>query len=232
MTMSRRTFTLGVVAGGAVLGPTPRQAAALEVSSSDATAGIKAALERGAIGAVDLLGRPGGFLDNPKAHIPLPGFLNDMAKVAKFTGQQARVDELEVAMNRAAEAAVPEAKALLVNAARTITVEDARGILTGGDTSVTQYFESRTRAPLSEKFLPIVTRETQKVALAEKYDALAGKVASTGLVRGDEASLPAYVSGKALDALYRMIGEQEKKIRQDPVGTGSAILSKVFGSLK
>jgi hypothetical protein len=232
MTMSRRTFTLGLAIGGFLLGWTSRRAAALEVSNSDATAGIKAALERGAVAAVDHLGRPGGFLDNPKVHIPLPGFLNDVAKVAKFTGQQARVEELEVAMNRAAEAAVPEAKALLVNAAKTVTVDDARRILTGGDTSVTQYFESRTRAPLSQKFLPIVTRETQKVALAEKYDALAGKVASAGLVRSDEANLPGYVTGKALDGLYRMIGEEEKKIRQDPVGTGSAILSKVFGALK
>jgi hypothetical protein len=232
MTLSRRTLTVGLAAGACSLGWTPDEATALALSDSDATAGIKAALERGAVAAVELLGRPGGFLDNPSVRIPLPGFLNEVAKVAKFTGQQARVEELEVAMNRAAEAAVPEAKALLVNAAKSISVQDARGILTGGDTSVTQYFEARTRAPLTEKFRPIVTRETQKVALAEKYDALAGKAASTGLVRGDEANLPAYVTGKALDGLYRMVGEEEKKIRQDPMGTGSAILSKVFGALK
>jgi hypothetical protein len=203
-----------------------------KLSEGDAALGVRTALERGVASAVSLLCRSGGFLDNPKVRIPLPGFLNEAAKLAKFTGQQSRVDELITAINRAAEAAVPHAKALLVSAVKTMSVQDGRKILTGGENSVTEFFASKTRAPLSVKFLPIVTKETEKVSLAEKYNGLAGKAASTGLLNKDDANIQQYVTGKALDGLYLMIGEEERKIRQDPSGTGSAILSKVFGSLK
>jgi hypothetical protein len=147
-------------------------------------------------------------------------------------GQQKRLDDLVTSMNRAAEAAVPEAKALLLNAVKTMSVSDARQILTGGDTSVTDFFADRTRTPLGERFLPIVTRETQRVRLARQYNDLAGRAAKFGLVREENAQIEGYVTDKALDGLYLMIGEEERKIRQDPVGTGSDLLRKVFGSLK
>ena len=198
-------------------------------SDADAASGLRAALERGAVAAVGLLGRPDGFLGNPKVRIPLPGFLNDAAKLLKFTGQQGRIDELVTAMNRAAEAAVPEAKALLVAAVKGISVGDARRIIGGGDDSVTRFFADKTRAPLGNRFLPIVTRETKKVDLAERYNAVAGKASGLGLVKGDDANIERYVTKKALDGLYFMIGEEEKKIRSDPVGTGSALLARVFG---
>ncbi len=182
--------------------------------------------------AVGLLGKTDGFLGNPKVRIPLPGFLQDAAKLLKATGQQKRVDELVTAMNRAAEAAVPEAKTLLVSAVKSMSVEDGRKILTGGDDSVTQFFATKTRKPLGEKFLPIVTRATEKVSLAAKYNAVAGKAAGLGLVKKEDANVQQYVTGKALDGLFLMIGEEERKIRKDPVATGSAILKKVFGSLK
>jgi hypothetical protein len=205
---------------------------AADVSESDAALGVRAALERGAVAAVGLLGRNGGFLDNPKVRIQLPGYLNEAAKVLKYTGQQRRVDELVTAMNRAAEAAVPEAKTLLVNAVRSMSVEDGRQILTGGDNSATQFFATKTRAPLAVKFLPIVTKATERVSLADKYNRVAGQVASLGLVSKDESNIQNYITGKALDGLYLMIGEEERKIRKDPVGTGSAILKKVFGALR
>ena len=231
--MQRRTVTIGLISwGGSLALSMPTHAQAANISEADAVLGVRAALERGAASAVSLLGRTGGFLDNPKVRIPLPGFLNEVAKLAKFTGQQHRVDELVTAMNRAAEAAVPEAKALLTSAVKSMSVQDGRKILTGGDNSVTEFFASKTREPLSVKFLPIVTKATEKVSLADKYNALAGKAAATGLVKKDDANLQHYVTGKALDGLYLMIGEEERKIRQDPVGTGSAILSKVFGSLR
>ena len=179
-----------------------------------------------------LLGRPGGFLDNPKVRIPLPGFLTDASQLLKLMGQQDRVDELITAMNRAAEEAVPQAKSLLIKAVSAMSVEDARGVLTGGDNSVTNFFASKTRDPLSVTFLPIVTRATEKVALADKYNSVAGKVSSLGLLSKNDANIQQYVTGKALDGLFLMIGEEERKIRQDPIGTGSAILKKVFGSLK
>ena len=205
----------------------PAQAA--PANDADAASGLRAALERGAVAAVDLLGRPDGFLGNPKVRIPLPGFLNDAAKVLKFTGQQGRVDELVKAMNRAAEAAVPEAKALLVAAVKGISVGDARRIVGGGDDSVTRFFADKTRKPLGDRFLPIVTRETKKVDLADRFNAVAGKARDLGLVRDDDANIERYVTKKALDGLYLMIGEEEKKIRSDPVGTGSALLARVFG---
>jgi hypothetical protein len=231
--MRRRTLAISGLVEVLLLGlATNRPVHAQGIGERDAVLGIRAALERGAASAVALLGRSGGFLDNPKVRIPLPGFLNEAAKLAKFTGQQARVDELVTAMNRAAEEAVPQAKSLLSEAVRTMSVDDARRILTGGGDSVTQFFAAKTRTPLSAKFLPIVTRATEKVGLAKQYNALAGKIASLGAVSKDQANLEQYVTGKALDGLYLMIGEEERKIRQDPIGTGSAILSKVFGSLK
>jgi hypothetical protein len=139
------------------------------------------------------------------------------------------VDELVTAMNRAAEAAVPEAKSLLVAAVRSISVEDGLKIVRGGETSVTEFFAAKTRVPLAEKFLPIVTRATEKVALAAKYNAVASKASGLGLLKKEDANVQQYVTGKALDCLYLMIGEEERKIRSDPVATGSAILKKVFG---
>lgn len=199
------------------------------LSEGDAAAGIRAALERGAVSAVNLLGRTDGFLGNPKVRIPLPGALEDGARLLRAIGQQKKVDELITAMNRAAEAAVPEAKTLLVSAAKSISVDDALKIVKGGDTSVTDYFSGKTRVPLFDKFLPIVTRATEKVQLAERYNAVAGKGVGLGLVKKEDANVQQYVANKALDGMYLLIGEEEKKIRADPVGTGSAILKKVFG---
>lgn len=208
-----------------------RPAQALNLSEGDANAGIRTALERGANAAVALLGRPDGFLGNPLVRIELPGYLKDAAKLLRATGQGGRLDELVTAMNRAAEAAVPAAKPLLVKAVRDMSVEDGLRILRGGDDSVTNFFADKTREPLGQQFLPIVTRATERVALADKYNAVARKASGFGLVRSEDANIQQYVTGKALDGLYRIIGEEEKKIRRDPVGTGSAILKKVFGGL-
>lgn len=202
------------------------------LTEADAASGIRTALERGAVIAVELLGKTDGFLGNPKVRIPLPGFLEEAATVFKIAGQQRRVDELVTAMNRAAETAVPAAKSLLVQAVKSMSVEDALHILSGGHDSATQFFAAKTREPLGAKFLPIVTRATERVALAEKYNAMAGRAAALGLLRKEDANIQQYVSTRALDGLYLVIGEEERKIRRDPVGTGSAILSKVFGSLK
>ena len=224
-TMGRRPLALGMLA--AALLPGLARAA---LSQADAAAGVKLAMERGANAAVDLLGRNDGFLGNPKVRIPLPGVLDDAAKLLKMTGQQKRVDELVTAMNRAAEAAVPEARSLLVSASKSMTVEDALAIVRGGETSVTDYFARKTREPLTAKFLPIVARETKKVSLADKYDAVAGKAVGFGLLKKEDANLNGYVTGKALDGLFLVIGEEEKKLRKDPLGTGSDLLKKVFGA--
>ena len=203
-----------------------------DLTNAEASSGLKTALEKGALAAVSLLGKSDGFLGNEKVRIPLPGFLNDAAKLLKTLGQSKRVDELITSMNRAAETAVPMAKDLLVGAVKSMSVTDAKKILSGGDTSVTGFFAEKTRDPLGVKFLPIVTKATEKVGLAAKYNQVAGKAAGMGLVKKEDANIQQYVTGKSLDGLFFMIGEEEKKIRQDPVGTGSAILKKVFGAMK
>ena len=203
-----------------------------DLTNAEASQGLKTALEKGALAAVALLGKTDGFLGNDKVRIPLPGFLEDAAKLLKTLGQGKRVDELLVSMNRAAETAVPMAKDLLVGAVKSMSVSDAKKILSGGDTSVTGFFAEKTREPLAVKFLPVVTKATEKVGLAAKYNRVAGKAQGLGLVKKEDANIQQYVTQKSLDGLYFMIGEEEKKIRQDPVGTGSALLKKVFGALK
>jgi hypothetical protein len=228
---SRRRLLLA--AASASLVPLTARARSIgDLSQTDASAGVKAAVERGATIAVDLLGRSDGFWGNDKVRIPLPDWLQRAETALKFAGRGAEVDALKLGINRAAEQAVPEAKALLVDAARKMTVADAKAILTGGDDSVTRFFADKTRAPLTERFLPIVTRTTEKIGLAQQYNALAGRAASLGLVRGESARIERHVTDKALDGLYLMIGEEERKIRSDPIGTGSDILKKVFGSLR
>jgi hypothetical protein len=221
--MQRRPF---LAALAVLVAPAARAAGLTE---SDATRGVRAALERGASSAVSLLGRTDGFLGNPQVRIRLPEALETAAHWLKLAGQSHRVDELVTAMNRAAEAAVPQARTLLVNAVKTMSVEDALRIVRGGDTSVTEFFAAKTREPLSVRFRPIVDRATERVSLADKYNAVAGQAAGFGLVKQEDANIQQYVTRKALDGLYFMIGEEEKKIRRDPVGTGSAILEKVFG---
>ena len=206
-----------------------RAADVFALGESEAASGVRAALERGADSAVSLLGRPGGFLDNPQVRIPLPGALNKAASILRSLGQGQRVDELVNSMNRAAEQAVPAARPLLLNAVHAMSVEDAVKIVRGGDTSVTDFFAAKTRAPLGEKFLPIVTAETRKLSLTEKYDAVASKGSMFGLVKPEDANVEQYVTRKALDGLFLMIGQEERRIRADPVGTGSALLKAVFG---
>jgi len=201
------------------------------LTQRDALAGLKAALERGSRAAVAELGRTDGFFGNPQVRIPLPESLERTEKLARRLGFSNEVDELVVAMNRAAEAAVPEARKLLLDSVKKMTVQDAKGILTGGDTAGTAYFRRTADKTLHDRFLPIVSTATEKVGVAQRYKEFARPAAALGLLKTEHADLDEYVTQKALEGLYFMLGEEEKKIRKDPVGTGSAILRKVFGAL-
>ena len=203
-----------------------------ELSQGEAVQGLKSALERGARQAITELGRQDGFLGREQVRIPLPRQLLEHEKMLRRLGQGKRLDALVTTMNRAAEAAVPQAQELMLGAVRQMTVEDGKKILRGGETSVTTFFADKTRLPLAQKFLPVVSQTTRQLDLAVQYQRLAGKAADFGLMKREDASIDPYVTGKALDGLYFMIGEEERKIRRDPVGTGSALLSKVFGALK
>lgn len=202
------------------------------ITNKDATSGLRAALEKGAVAAVSVLGKADGFFGNDKVKIPLPESLQRYEKLMRNLGMGKYADELVLTMNRAAEAAVPEARKLLVDAVKKMSVQDAKGILTGGDTAGTEYFKRTTSDPLRARFLPIVQAATKKVKLAEKYNQYAEKGAIFGLVSKEHANLDTYVTQKALDGLFVMVAEEEKKIRQDPVKAGSAIIRKVFGALR
>lgn len=234
--MKRRQFNSATGrALAALLATAYAQAHALslgDLTNGEASQGLKTALEKGALAAVGILGKTDGFFGNDKVRIPLPGYLADAAKLLKGLGQGKRVDELLESMNRAAESAVPMAKDLLVGAVKSMNVMDAKKILSGGETSVTTFFAEKTREPLGVKFLPVVTKATEKVGLAAKYNSVAAKAQGLGLIKKEDANIQQYVTGKTLDGLFYMIGEEEKKIRQDPIGTGSAILKKVFGAVK
>ena len=231
---SRRHFnSAGLSALGVLLMSTAARVYALslaDLTDKEANQGLQVALEKAAVTAVGLLGQTDGFLGNEKVRIPLPGYLDDAAKWMKKLGQGKRVDELVTSMNRAAEAAVPLAKDALVGAVKSMNFADAKNILSGGDNAMTTFFADKTRAPLFTKFLPVVTQATDKVGAAVQYNQLAGKAVSLGLVKKEDASIQDYITHKTLDGLYTMIGDQEKSIRQDPVGTGSAVLKKVFGA--
>ncbi len=201
------------------------------LSNAEATGGLKEALTQGAGRAVEMLGRDGGFLNNPKVRIPLPGVLEKTAPLLRMTGRGDDLDELVTTMNRAAEAAVPEARALLMDAVRQMSVADAKDILTGGDDSVTRYFRDKTEAQLVQRFLPVVKKSTDRLAVSSQYNQLAGQAAGVGLVSGDDANIENYVTRKALDGLYQMIAEEERAIRQNPLGAAGSLAKKVFGAL-
>ena len=223
-----RTVALSVlllVASGSAL-------AQLEgISRQDATAALKAALEKGSLAAVANLGRVDGFLGNPQVKIPLPESAQRAERAMRRLGMGKYADELIMAMNRAAESAVPEAKALFIQSVKKMTVQDAKGIITGSETAGTEYFRRTTRGELHQRFLPIVEKATARVQLAQRYEQFAYKAAAVGMLKKEDADLDEYVTQKALDGLYLMVAEEEKKIRKDPIGTGSGIIRKVFGAM-
>jgi len=202
------------------------------LSNTQATGGLKQALEQGAEAAVAQLGKKGGFLDNAKIRIPLPDALEKTRPVLQMLGKGEDLDNLQTAMNRAAEAAVPEARTLLVNAVKQMSVDDAKQILSGGDDSVTRYFEEKTRSALTDRFMPVVTAQTNRLALAGQYNKLAKKASKAGLLQDDEVSVERFVTAKALDGLYTTIAEQERAIRENPMQAVGSLAKQVFGALK
>ena len=202
-----------------------------DISNSEATSGLKEALIVGAGKAINNLGSTDGFFGNPLVKIPLPDGMQKAEKAMRMFGMGKQADDLVLKMNRAAELAVPEAKTLLVNAVKKMSVKDAKDILTGGEDAATQYFKTATSGPMAEKFLPIVKKATENVQLAQQYNKYAEMGSKYGLVKKEQANVEQYVTQKTLDGVYLMMAEEEKGIRRDPMGQASSILKKVFGSL-
>jgi hypothetical protein len=213
--------------------PLATQAGVLDaLSAKDASGGLRAALGQGIDKAVAHLGVPGGFLDDPAVAIPLPPALERLDRGLRLVGMGGQADELKVTMNHAAEAAVAEAKPLLKQALQRMTVDDAKGILTGGDDSATQYFRRATGGSLAGKFRPIVAGATARLKLAAQYDKYAGQAAQFGLIKGEDANLNDYVTAKALDGLFTAMADEERAIRQDPLGQASSLIKRAFGAIQ
>lgn len=201
-------------------------------SNKDQIGSLKQALTQGAETAVMSLAKENGFLGNEKVRIPLPESLQKVDGMMRKFGMGKYADELVTSMNRAAEAAVPEAKTLLTGAVKKMTVEDAKGILTGGDDAATQYFRKNTETGLADKFKPIINKAMRKVKVAEKYDQFAGKGVKFGLVDESDAKLDNYITRKAMDGLFLMMAEQEKAIRANPLEATGSLAKKVFSVLR
>jgi hypothetical protein len=226
-----KTINILWIVGALAFGAQASAAGIDDLSSKDTASGLKEALTRGAEMAVGQLGKTNGFLGDKRVNIPLPESARAAEKMMRTLGMKKQADELIETMNHAAEMAVVEAKPILTNAVKSMSFDDARGILTGGDDAATQYFKRTTSEAIGAKFLPIVKKSTAKVNLAGQYNKYAGQASKLGLLDKKDADLDTYVTQKALDGLFLMIAEQEKSIRKDPIGTGSSMLQKVFGAL-
>jgi hypothetical protein len=212
-----------------VFAATASAAGLTSLTSAESTDGLRTALTQAADVAVSQLGKADGFLGNPEVRIPLPGKLQKARKTARKLGLSKQIDGLELAMNRAAEAAVPEAKDLFVQSIKQMSVKDALGIIQGPDNAATEYFRTSMSGKLTEKFLPIVSKATADVQLAQQYKSLASKASSLGLIDASDATIDDYVARKALDGLFLVMAKEEAAIRKNPLGQASSLLRKVFG---
>ncbi|MFK8331663.1 DUF4197 domain-containing protein [Pseudomonas sp. BJa5] len=229
--MFRPALTFTGLCAGLLLSASAMALSLTDLTQKDASTGLKDALTQGAQVAVKQLGTPGGFSSNPDVRIELPGNLGKAAKTMKKFGMGAQVEQLEASMNQAAEAAVPQAQALLVDAVKKMTVEDAKGILSGGTDSATQYLDKTSREQIRAKFLPIVKQATDQVGLAQQYNSFAGQAASLGVLDAKNANVEGYVTEQALNGLFEMIAKQEESIRQNPAAAATSMAKKVFGVL-
>jgi hypothetical protein len=229
--MFRPTLSFAGLCAGLMISASAVALSLSDLSQKDATGGLKDALTQGAQLAVKQLGTPGGFSNNPEVKIELPGKLGKVASKMKQFGMGDQVDQLETSMNKAAENAVTQAQPILVDAVKKMTVEDAKGILSGGNDSATQYLNKTSREQIRIKFLPIVKQATDQVGLAQQYNAFAGQAAAFGVVDAKSSTVEGYVTEQALNGLFEMIAAQEANIRQNPAGAATSLAQKVFGAL-
>ena len=201
----------------------------LGLSNDKIAAGLKEALTVSTENAVASTGRPDGYLKNQAIRILLPGGLATAAKGMRMMGMGAQMDELEVAMNRAAEQAAPAARQIFVNAVTHMSFDDARKILSGNDTAATEYFKKVSSDSLTTAFTPIVHNAMEKVGVIEQYQKIIQNSAAAPFLGGENLNLDKYVVGKSLDGLFYMLGEEEKKIRQNPAARTTSLLKEVFG---
>ena len=215
------------------MGPSPKPGAATPASgvTDDKTSasGIKEALAVGTENAVKSLSRENGYFGNQAVKILMPPSIQRVGDMARKVGLQKQVDDFVLSMNRAAEAAAPIAASYFADAIRDMSVDDARGIVSGGNTSATDFFRNKTRDKLYAAFKPTVSQKVGEVGAARAYQDLAGRVDSIPMTGKQSVDLDDYVTNKALDGLFVMIGEEEKKIRTNPAARTTDLLKTVFG---
>lgn len=202
------------------------------LSENKIIAGLKEALEIGTGNAVNLTGRLDGYFANAAIKILLPQQLDKVGKGLRAVGQGRLVDEFVLSMNRAAEKAAPQARRIFIDALRQMTFDDARQILTGGDTAATEYFREKTSDRIATAFRPIVEKSMDDVGATRQYKELIGRFQNIPFAKTQSLDIDDYVVGKALDGLFHMVGEEEKKIRKNPVARVSSILQEVFGKVR
>jgi len=200
-----------------------------KISNSEIIKGLKEALSIGTSNAIRELGRENGYLNNLKVRIPMPKHLRGVEKTLRFLRQNKLADDFVAAMNHAAEKAVVEAVSIFADSIRQMTFEDGRQILFGPDDAATQFFRRTSERKLFEKFLPIVKTFTESVGVTSSYKKMVGKVPLTALTGKEKFDLDEYVTQKAMDGLFLLIAEEEKKIRQNPIARTTSILQKIFG---
>ncbi len=234
--MNKRTLALStlvtVVVFAAVGSAQTRRSTS--VSDNEISSGLKEALGNGVKFAINSLGREDGYLGNPRVKIPLPSTLRKVEKGLRFAGQGKKVDEFVASMNHAAEEAVPVAIDVFVDAIKQMTFDDARKILfSGRDDSATQFFRRTSEETLREKFRPIVEEFTEKTGVTKQYKEMVGNYGFASALLGKDATdIDGYVTQKALDGLFLLVADEEKKIRKDPIGRTTSLLRKVFGVLR
>lgn len=202
---------------------------ALKSGDTKISSGLKEALRIGTENAVHLAGSKNGYFGNEAIKISMPEKLRGVEQGLRAVGYGPRVDEFVLSMNRAAEEAAPYAKQIFLDALGEMTFEDARGILAGGNSSATQYFRRKTSEKLTTAFTPVVKKTMSEVGVVQSYEAVMGQVRTLPFVRSEPFDVTAYVVTKALDGLFHVLGEEERKIRTDPAARTTELLKDVFG---
>ncbi len=200
------------------------------LTNDEIIAGLKEALNKGSMYAIQKLGKEGGFLKNQKVRIPMPDNLVWVEKSLRSLGQERLADEFITSINHAAERAVPEAATIFANAIQRMSLRDAQGILNGPDDAATQYFRDKTSAALTRKMRPIVEQATERAGVTSYYKQMVANVGGlVSLLSSGTTDLDGYVTEKTLDGLFIMVAEEERRIRENPVARSSELLEKVFG---
>lgn len=195
---------------------------------STVASGLKEALSVGTRNAVKSVSRVDGYFGNEAIRILMPESIQNVAQVMKQIGYQREVDDFVLSMNRAAEKAAPQAVSFFADAIKEMTFEDARKILNGGDTAATEFFKAKTSEKIYTAFRPVVSSATNEVGVTRRYKTMIGRYESLPFMDKQSLDLDHYVTKKALDGLFIMVGEEEKKIRKDPAARVTDLLKKVF----